>query len=122
MFGLHAPEDRFVYVTDGWNVESPGATCAPLGAATGDLLSVADGSLGLGALQTDGRTWYYVPGAGSVVRDRTAAACADVDQRGYVAGDSACDGGSIEVGATFPRFFDDGFESGLGAWSASQGG
>lgn len=111
----------FVYVTDGWNVESPGATCAPFGAATGDLLSVADGSLGLGALQTDGRTWFYVPGAGSVVRDR-AAACADVDQRGYVAGDSACDGGSIEVGATFPSFFDDGFETGLGAWSASQGG
>lgn len=111
----------FAYVTDGWNVESPGATCAPFGAATGDLLSVADGSLGLGGLQTDGRTWFYVPGAGSVARDR-AAACADVDQRGYVAADSACDGGSIEVGATFPSFFNDSFENGLGAWSASQGG
>ncbi|MCU0302734.1 MAG: right-handed parallel beta-helix repeat-containing protein [Thermoanaerobaculales bacterium] len=104
-------------LSDGHNLESPGASCF-LFPDPSDLSSVPEGQLALGPLTTDGRTSFYVPGASSVVRDRFAGRCADLDQRVFEPVDPACDAGAVEVGAVDSVVSRDGFEVGLAGWSS----
>jgi CSLREA domain-containing protein len=105
-------------LSDGHNVESPGASCFLFPDAT-DLTSVSEGQLALGPLESDGRTSFHVPGASSVARDRITGRCGDLDQRLFEPVDPACDAGSVEVGAQDSVTFRDGFEVGLAGWSSA---
>jgi adhesin HecA-like repeat protein len=121
--GTCSGASALTFGSDGGNLESPGASCFPFGAGPGDLSGVSEAQLALGPLETDGRTSFHVPGAGSAARDRAAAACADLDQRGYLAADSACDTGAIEAGALNDVLFRDGFEwTRTGLWGGHAGG